>query len=102
MIGAMSAALEQGGVPGQVERPSLVAVDAIANRLPAGTVPVEVAVLQFDPGAVRPLGHEPDLDLASQLRVGLDLPLRADVPAEYHAGGGFSWDIGPQWQVETD
>src|SRR5580700_11124924 len=87
VAGAMSAALEQGGVPGQVERPALVVVDAVADRLPAGTVPVEVAVLQFDPGAVRPVGHEPDLDLAGQLRVGLDLPLRADVPAEYHAGG---------------
>src|ERR1035437_9677015 len=89
MVGAMSAALEQGGVPGQVERPSLVAVDAVADRLPAGTVPAEVAVLQFDPGAVRSLGHEPDLDLAGQLRVGLDLPVRADVPAEYHAGWGL-------------
>src|SRR5450755_1490145 len=86
MAGAMSAALEQGGVPGQVERPSLAAVHAITDRLPAGTVPVEMAVLQFDPGAVRSLGHEPDLDLAGQLRVGLDLPLRADVPAEHHPG----------------
>src|ERR1700687_3939416 len=86
MVAAMSAALEQGGVPGQVERPSLVAVDAVADRLPAGSVPVEVAVLQFHPGAVRSLGCEPDLDLTGQLRVGLDLPLRADVPAESHAG----------------
>src|SRR6266700_5751417 len=86
MAGAMSAALEHGGVPGQVQRPSAVVVDAVADRLPAGTVPVQVAVLQFDPGAVRSLGHEPDLHLAGQLRVGLDLPLRADVPAEYHAG----------------
>src|ERR1700730_1088317 len=86
MVGAMSAALEQGGVPGQVERPSLVAVDAVADRLPTGTVPVEVAVFQFDPGAVRSLGHEPDLDLAGHLGVGLALPLRADVPAENHAG----------------
>src|SRR5450755_1013038 len=85
----MSAALDQGGVPGQVERPSLVAVDAVADRLPSGTVPVEVAVLQFDPGAVRSLGHEPDLDLAGQLRVGFDLPLRADIPAEYQAGWWF-------------
>src|ERR1700689_2410408 len=85
MAGAMSATLEQGGVPGQGKRPSLVAIDTVADRLPAGTVPVEVTVLQFDPGAVRSLGHEPDLDLAGQLRVGLDLPLRADVPAEYHA-----------------
>src|SRR5258708_24737160 len=86
MVGAMSAALEQGGVPGQVERPSLVAVDAVADRLPTGTMPLEVAVLQVDPGAVRSLSHEPDLDLTGQLRVGLDLPLGTDVPAENHAG----------------
>src|ERR1700733_2505121 len=86
MTGARSAALDQGGVPGQVQRPSLIARDAVADRLPAGTVPVEVAVLKFDPGPARFLGHEPDLDLAGQLRVGLDLPLRADVPAEYHPG----------------
>src|ERR1035441_8341438 len=85
MVGAMSAVLEQGGVPGQVERPSLVAVDAVADRLPAGTVPAEVAGLQFEPGAVRAHGHETGINLAGQLRVGLDLPLRADVPAEYHA-----------------
>src|SRR5580700_3112196 len=91
MVGAMSVALDQGGVPGQVERPSLVAVDAVADRLPAGAVPVEVAVLQLDPSAVRSLGHEPDLDLAGQLRVGLDLPLGADVPAEHHAG---RWLVG--------
>ena len=48
MVGAMSAAIDQGGVPGQVERPSLVAVHAVADRLPSGPVPVEVAVLQFD------------------------------------------------------
>ncbi len=49
-------------------------------------MPVEVAVLKFDPGPVWSPGHEPDLDLAGQLRVGLDLPLRAVVPAEHHAG----------------
>src|SRR5580704_10766479 len=91
MVGAMSAGVEQGGVAGQVEGPALVAVDAVADRLPAGAVPVQVPVLQFDPGAVRSLGHEPDLDLAGQLGVGLDLPLRADVPAEDHAGG---WLVG--------
>jgi hypothetical protein len=45
-------------------------------------VPVEVAVLELDPGAVGALGAEPHLDLAGLLRVALDLPLRADVPAE--------------------
>jgi hypothetical protein len=40
----MSAVLEQGSVAGQVERPSLVAVDAVADGLPAGAVPVQVTV----------------------------------------------------------
>src|SRR5256886_11727879 len=86
----MSAALgEQGGVAGQVQRPSLVVGDAVADGLPAGAVPVEVAVLQLHPGAVRGLGDERDLDLAGELRVGLDLPLRADVPAEHDPVGWF-------------
>src|SRR5207248_7765045 len=80
----MSAVLgEQGGVPGQVQRPSLVVGDAVADGLPAGAVPVEVAVLQLDPGALRGFGDEGDLDLAGVVRVGFDLPLRADVPAEH-------------------
>ena len=49
---------EQGGVPGQVQRPALVGADAAGHGLPAGAVPVEVAVLQLDPGAVRLLGDE--------------------------------------------
>src|SRR5437879_1342434 len=86
MVGTMSAGLEQGSVPGEVERPSLIALDTVADRLPTGTVPVEVAVLQLDPSAARSLSNEPDFDLAGELRVGLDLPLRVDVPAEHHAG----------------
>jgi hypothetical protein len=42
-------------------------------------------VLQFDPGSVRTLADEPNLDLTGQFRIGLDLPLRADVPTEHHA-----------------
>jgi len=54
VIGAISVALgEQGGVPGQVQRPSGVVGDAVADGLPAGAVPVDVAVLQLDPGALR-------------------------------------------------
>src|SRR5438046_7043824 len=84
VIGAMSTALgEQGGVPVEVQRPSLVVGDAVADGLPAGAVPVEVAVLQLDPGTVRGLGDEGDLDLAGEVRLGLDLPLRADVPTEH-------------------
>ena len=33
-------------------------------------------------GALRSLGHEADVDLARLVVIGLDLPLRADVPAE--------------------
>src|SRR5262249_27563139 len=87
-----SAALgEQGGVSGQVQRPAFVVGDAVAYGLPAGAVPVEVTVLQLDPGAGRGLGDEPDLDLAGVVRVGLDLPLRADVPAEHHP---VRWFVG--------
>ena len=39
-------------------------------------------VLELHPGASRGLGDEPHLDFAGQVGVGLDLPLRADVPAE--------------------
>jgi hypothetical protein len=48
-------------------------------------VPVEVAVFQFEPRAVRRLGHEADLDLAGVVELGLELPPRADVPGEHHA-----------------
>src|SRR5215471_2715950 len=84
MTGAMSVLLsDQGGVTGEVQRPSAVGADALADRLPAGAVPVEVAVLQLNAGAVRALGDEAHLHLAGQVRVVLDLPLRADIPAEH-------------------
>src|ERR1700730_1481466 len=91
-IGGMVAAiLQQRGVAVQVKRPALGPVYAVGNCLPSGAVPVDMAVLQFDPGAGRRLGVEPDLDLAGLGVVGLDGPLRADVPAEYH----------PVWRVES-
>src|SRR4051794_30083517 len=57
---------------------------------------VEVAVLELDPSALGPLGDEPHLDLAALLRVGLELPGGADVPAEDHPVGRLvDQDAGP-------
>src|SRR5215213_4934950 len=53
---------------------------------------VELAVLELDPRAVRQLLEEAHLDLARPRRVGLDLPLRTDVPAEDHARGRLERD----------
>ena len=47
-------------------------------------MPVEVPVLQLDAGTVRAFGDEAHLDLTCPVRVGLDLPLGADIPAEHH------------------
>jgi hypothetical protein len=52
-------------------------------------VPVDVAVLELHPGALRGLGDEPDLDLAGVVGVRHELPVRADVPAEHEPGGGL-------------
>src|SRR3954451_18464906 len=93
--GARSASCgEQGGVPVQVERPSGVVGDSVTDGLPAVAVPVEVAVLELDAGALRGLGDELHLDLAGVVRIRLDLPLRADVPAEHDAGGRFVGEDG--------
>src|SRR3954468_12030721 len=84
-IGGISAALaEQGGVPVQVQRPAGVVGNAVPDGLPAGAVPVEVAVLELHPGAFGGLGDEPHLDLAGVVRVGHQLPVRPDVPTEHH------------------
>src|SRR4030081_1238479 len=48
---------------------------------------VEIAVLELDPGALWGLGDEAHLDLAGPAGVGLDLPLRADVPGKGDALG---------------
>ena len=71
------------GVALEVERPSGLAGDAVAGILPAGPVPVEVSVLELDPGARRTLGHEAHLHLAGVGGIGLQLPGRADVPADH-------------------
>lgn len=44
-------------------------------------------MLELDAGAVRRLGGEPNLPLAGLVRIGLDLPLRADVPTQEHPVG---------------
>jgi len=63
--------------------------DRVAHAFPPVAMPVEVPVGQHDPGAAgRELG-EGDLDLAGALRVGLDLPLEVDVPAETDPDGRF-------------
>src|SRR5262245_62854455 len=53
-------------------------------RLPALTVTVEIAVLELDTRPVGTLGDEANLDLAGAFRIGLDLPLWADVRSEEH------------------
>src|SRR6516225_9099103 len=81
--------LDHRGIPAQVERPALVTANAVADPLPAPAVPVEVAVLDLDAGPLRCLGDEAHLPLARLGRVGLDLPLRADVPAQHHPVRGL-------------
>src|SRR3954451_6909796 len=75
------------GEPIQVERPALIAAHALALLLPAVAVAVEVAVLELDASAIRRLGDEAHLDLAGLVGIGLDLPLRTDVPAEQNPVG---------------
>lgn len=48
---------------------------------------MKVAMLEHDASPVVGLGDEPDLDLAGVVAVGLELPLRADVPGEYDPVG---------------
>src|SRR5262245_46255892 len=80
-----SSVLEQLGKSLQVERPTIVAADGVAFRLPALTMPVEIAVLELDTRPLGALGDEANLDLAGALGIGLDLPPRADIPADHHA-----------------
>jgi len=48
-------------------------------------VAIEIAVLELDPGAARTFSDEGDLDLARIAEIGLQVPLRADVPGEHQA-----------------
>jgi hypothetical protein len=54
-------------------------------------VAIEMAVLELDPRVIGSLGSEADLDLAGHVRVRLELPAGADVPAEHDAVG---WVVG--------
>ena len=83
-------------VAGQVERPSPITIDTVAKRLPARSVAIEVTMLELEARPFRRLGDKPDLDLAGVALVRLELPLRADVPAEDDPIGWFiREDAGP-------
>jgi hypothetical protein len=76
---------DEVGVAIEVQGPSGVVVDTVADTFPTGPVPFDVAMFEFESGALRGLGDEPDFDFAGVVGVGLDLPVRADVPADYDA-----------------
>src|SRR6266545_2302044 len=71
----------------QIERPALIPGHALADALPALAVAVEIAVLDLNPRALRGFGDEPYFPLAGFQRVVLDLPSRADVPAQQQPAG---------------
>src|SRR4051794_33321472 len=73
----------QVGVPLEVERPAGVVGDTVAHTFPTGSVPVEVAVFEFEAGAVGRFGDEVHFDFAGVGLVGFELPVGADVPAEH-------------------
>src|SRR5919197_1138042 len=79
------------GEPRQVERPTLVAGDALAQALPAISVAIEMAMCELDPRPLRGPGREAHLDFAAPRGIRLELPLRADVPGEDEALG---WLVG--------
>src|SRR5207248_4562460 len=67
----------------EVQRPTLVALDAGAQSFPTVAVSVEVAMLERDTRAFLGLRDEPDLDLTRSSEIGLDLPVGTDVPREH-------------------
>jgi hypothetical protein len=73
----------------QIERPSRITIDAHVNRLPARSVAIEVTVLELQASPFWRLCDKPDLDLVGVALVRLELPLRADVPAEDDPIGRF-------------
>jgi hypothetical protein len=73
---------EQRREPGEVPRPAVAAVDAVAHALPSRTVPLQVTVVQLDPRPAAVERKKPHLDFTRLVEVGDDLPSRADVPAE--------------------
>src|SRR5919108_350807 len=79
--GSGSALRDQLAVAREIQRPALIASDAVAHLFPTFAVPVEVTVLELHSSSVGRLRDEADFDLARLLEVALDLPLRADIPA---------------------
>src|SRR4029453_10707163 len=73
------------GEPFQIERPTLITLNAAAHAFPTFAVTFEVTVLKLQPGPTRRLGDEPDFPFTGPVRIGFDLPARADVPAQKHA-----------------
>src|SRR5438094_3511855 len=69
----------------QAAGPAAGRPDGVAHLLPALAVAIEVPVLELDARAVGRLADEAQLDLARLVEVGLELPLRADVPADDEA-----------------
>src|SRR3954452_22079575 len=57
----------------QVERPTVVAADALAQSLPALAVAIQMAMLELDPGALGRFGDESHLDLARPIEIALEL-----------------------------
>src|SRR5688572_10063687 len=80
---------QQVGEPLQVQRPASIAANTVAHAFPAFTMAFQFSVLDLDAGPVRGQGGEPHFPLTGLVRIGLDLPLRADVPAQEHPVGRF-------------
>lgn len=78
---------QEAGEPTEIQRPSVFAVDTVTDRVPTVAVTLEIPVLELDPCAVGGLGDESHLDLARLREIGLDAPLRVDIPADHDSVG---------------
>ena len=56
---------QEVNIPPEVERPTSLVRNAVALAFPAGSVSVEIPMLQLHSCSIRPLGDEPDLDFAA-------------------------------------
>src|SRR5438477_1035852 len=80
---ALVSHLEPVGDRAQAGSPATRRADRVTHPLPALAVALQVTVLELDAGAIRSLRQEAHFDLARLLEVGLELPMRADVPADH-------------------
>src|SRR5262249_47414314 len=62
--------------------PAPLAADRVAQLLPPVAVPLDVAMLQLHARPIGRLLNEPRFDFAGLRGIGLDLPTRADIPAQ--------------------